>query len=230
MRVVASLLLISLVVVPAAFGADAAADDEGAACRDAVVRLMTAMDAADARALNDMIYYDARVEAQEQGLGAVVNCIVQQRVLERAMIGRWGPDAAAPVAGGTSFTAADRASVQNARVERGGRSEFLVFLGAQVSPITLHEDDNGRMRVVLQTISVLHDSSEKAAETGSRRRIEYMQAVAAQLEQIAADVVSNKFASVEAARAALEQGLEKAAISSSGHAPGKNSRFGSWRR
>ena len=182
---------------------------------------MTAVDAADDKTLRDCISYDRYSKAQEPGLIAVVNCIVSQRAFERAIVQRWGADAVQPMAKLTTFSTADRASVQTARVERRDDREALVILAPRVSPIVVRLGSDGRWRVVLRAVRSLYDTPEgigrnrspRHPEPGSLKQIDYMEGVALTLQNITAAIRDGKFATADAARAALQKAVEIGAAS-----------------
>src|SRR4051794_36393014 len=107
-------IILPIALFAAGAGAKAAHPEDEQACRDVVVRLMAAADAGDAQTMRELIYFDRKVNAQEQGVTAIIDCVVSQRALEAATAKQWGADAAKSIADRMSFTAADRAAAQQA--------------------------------------------------------------------------------------------------------------------
>jgi hypothetical protein len=171
---------------------------------------MTALDNGDADALRLYIFADRRVTAQQMGLTALIECIVAQRDLERAIVARWGAGVSGSVAGQSFFSPADRALVESARVELTSENDAMMLLASGVSPITLHYSRvEGRWRVVLVgTITSLYDGFERTPEPGSIKRIGYLRAVAAALRQVTGQLSDGKFTSPDAVRGALQKTLE----------------------
>jgi hypothetical protein len=180
-----------------------------AACRQTVSDLMTALETGDAEALRLHIHTDRRIGAQMMGLGALIDCIVSQRELERAMVQRWGRDAVGRIAGPSIFTPADRAAVAAARVESQGDNEALLMLSTSVSPIVLHRNrfDN-RWRVRLVMITSLYDGFERSPTPGSYKRISYLRAVATALQLARREVEDGKLTNPLATRAAVQKSIE----------------------
>jgi hypothetical protein len=180
------------------------------ACRQVVTGLMTALDNGDADALRLYIFADHRVTAQQMGLTALIDCIVAQRDLERAIVARWGAGASGSVAGQSFFSPADRALIESARIELTSEHDAMMLLSAGVSPIVLHYSRfEGRWRVVLVgTITSLYDGFERTPEPGSIKRIGYFRAVATALRQVTRQLSDGKFTSPDAVRAALQKTLE----------------------
>lgn len=186
--------------------------DPTAACRRVVLGLMDALDTGDPDALRQYIHADRRVTAQQQGLAALIECIVAQRELERAVVARWGAQEARRVAASQSFfSPADRSLVESARVEMNNeRGGAIMLLSSGVAPIELrYSRFEGRWRVVLSTLSSLYDGFERNPEPGSLKRIAYMRAVAGALRQVTQLTnEGSKLASPDDARAALQKSIE----------------------
>jgi hypothetical protein len=179
------------------------------ACREVVINLMTALDKGDPDALRACIYADRRITAQQLGLTALIDCIVAQRELERAIVTRFGASVTGAVAGQSFFSPTDRTQIDDARVELNNEHEAMLLLSSGVAPITLrYSRFEGRWRVVLGTLSSLYDGFERTPEPGSLKRIGYLRTVAAALHQVAQQLSAGKFASPDAVRAALQKMLE----------------------
>ena len=208
----ALLMLSALIAHPAAAQpwGSGPGPDPTAACRRVVIGLMDAVDAGDASALRQYIHADRRVAAQQQGLAALIDCIVAQRELERAVVARWGAEQTGRVVASQSFfSPADRALIESARVETNNEHEAMMLLSSGVAPITLrYTRFEGRWRVVLGTISSLYEGFEHAPEPGSQKRIGYMRAVAGSLRRVTQLTNDGKLGSPDDARAALQKAIE----------------------
>jgi hypothetical protein len=202
-------IILPITLLAVAAGANAARPEDEQACRDVVVRLMTAADAGDAQTLRELIYFDRKITAQEQGVTAIIDCVVNQRALEAAMAKQWGADAAKSVADRMSFTDADRAAAQQAKVEMLVNRDALVILAANASPLLMRARD-GRWRVVLPALRALYDTPDRSAEPGSFKRISHLRGVARVLRRVAARVRDGQYDSADTARAALQKELEGA--------------------
>ncbi len=217
-RLTYPLILLLLTAPGWAVFAQPVMDREAAAgsCRKVVLGLMTALDGGDADSLRLFIHADRRITAQQLGLSALIDCIVAQRELERAIVARWGAGGAGGVAGSAFFSPADRAQVETARVEMTGEHEAVMILPTGVSPIMLrYSRFEGRWRVVLATVSTLYDGFERTPEPGSVKRIGYLRAVAGALRQVTRLLADGKLANPDAVRGALQKTLEGSSKSSS---------------
>ena len=193
------LLLIALVGaivgVARAQSDTAAANEDQAVCRQVVERMMAAIDAGDGATIRELISVSGRSTAQQDGATAIVECIVAQRALDRAITRRWGAAPDRP-AGRTSFLPADRQAVRNARVEVRTENDAYVILAPNVAPVALHRNRFDRQwRVVLRVIGELNDGEERSAEPGSQRRIGYFRAVARALTRTRDMVAANQIGS-----------------------------------
>jgi hypothetical protein len=218
----AATLLVLAAVATHAFAQPRASSPEfhEAECRKVVLDFMTAIDAGDAATLREVVYVaepQRNVSAQRDGLEAFIACVVAQREYEAALAERFGPAAAAPVAAQSRFAKADYDAVQNARFEPRG-DEAALILAPNVSPITLQRRNNyPTWRVVLRSVSTLYSSPNPrrqppgAAEPGSQRRIDDMNAAARTVRDAAAQVRAGAFPTPAAAAAALQNAIEKAA-------------------
>jgi hypothetical protein len=185
--------------------------DPTPACRRVVLGLMDALDTGDPDALRQYIYADHRVTAQQQGLAALIDCIVAQRELERAVVARWGAQGAGRVvASGSFFSPTDRTLIESASVEMNNeRGGAIMLLSSGVAPIELrYSRFEGRWRVVLSTLRSLYDGFERNPEPGSLKRIGYMRAVAGALRRVSQLTSDGKLASPDDARAALQKAIE----------------------
>jgi hypothetical protein len=185
--------------------------DPTAACRQVVLGLMKALDAGDANALRLYIHADRRVTAQQQGLAALIDCIVAQRELERAVVARWGAEGTGRVVASQSFfSTTDRALIESASVEMNNEhGGAIMLLSSGVAPIELrYSRFEGRWRVVLGTLSSLYDGFERTPEPGSLKRIGYMRAVAGALRQVTQLTNDGKLGSPDDARTALQKAIE----------------------
>jgi hypothetical protein len=172
---------------------------------------MDALDAGDPEALRQYIYADHRVSAQQQGLAALIDCIVAQRDLERAVVARWGaPVTGRVVASQSFFSPADRTLVESARVEMNNEhGGAVMLLSSGVAPIELrYSRFEGRWRIMLDALRSLYDGFEHTPEPGSLKRIGYMHAVAGALRQVTQLTNDGKLASPDDARVALQKAIE----------------------
>jgi hypothetical protein len=208
-------ILVALFLLTAAPRAAAQSDtppEVAAACRDAVTRFMTALETGDAEALRYYIHADRRVAAQQMGVGALIDCIVSQRELERTMTRKWGVSPATQIAGPATFAKADRALVARAEVQAEGENDALVVLAPNVSPVVLHRSRfERRWRIRLTTIGVLFDGFEHTPTPSSYKRIRHLQSVAEALQSVRRQVEQEKLANPAEARAAIEKLIESAA-------------------
>jgi hypothetical protein len=196
-------------------------DDQAEACRQAVLRFMDAVNAGDARTVEDLISVMARTRVQSQFLGraVVARCVEWQRALERAAAARWGADAAKAFGGVLlSFTDADRAAVANAKVFlRAGDNSAVLITGVGVAPVLLRSGGDGQWRVVLRLVSYLFDvgggpggGGGGGAEDSTRVRLRYLDRVERALFHVAWRVREKQIPTVEAARKELEDAIRLA--------------------
>jgi len=206
-------LFTMLVLVGGSAGvARAQASDDEAECRSAAARFMVAFDAGDGETVNQLTYRDP-VNAQEQGVRAMVGCLVAQRSFDAAVAQRWGPDAARNVIDPTRFTPADHAAVPLARFDQRGPTDAILVTGRNVAPIVLKRaKSDAPWQVVLHGIASLYDRPRgNGPERNSQRRIDEQNAVAAILNNVAGRIRSGEFATAAAAADHLQKTLERAA-------------------
>jgi hypothetical protein len=204
-------LLSVLVAPPLAAQPWGRGPDPTAACRQVVLGLMTALDTGDAVALRQYIYADRRVTAQQQGLAALIDCIVAQRELERVVVARWSAQETGRVVASQSFfSPTDRTLVESASVELNNEhGGAIMLLSSGVAPIELRYNRfEGRWRVQLDTLKSLYDGFERNPEPGSLKRIGYMRAVAGALRQVTQLTRDGKLASPDDARGELQKAIE----------------------
>ena len=208
-------ILVVLAVLVGARAASAQAQETpeamAADCRQVVAGFMTALEAGDADALRLYIHTDRRVTAQEMGRGALIDCIVSQRELERTMTTKWGTSAATRMAGPVVFSAEDRQSVAKAQVEWEGDNEALLVLSSSVSPVVLHRNRfDRRWRVRLGVISGLYDGFEHSPSPSSFKRITHLRTVANALQFATRQVQEGKLTNPSLTRAAVQRAIEMA--------------------
>src|SRR5436190_16698705 len=182
-------------------GQQPADTDDEAECRAAAARYMTAFDAGDAEALRDVTYYDPEINAQNQGLTAMIGCVVAQRAFDTAVAARWGPNAARYAIDATRFTAEEHAALPRARFQLRGVTDAILVTEGNVAPIVLRRTSSGaKWRVVVRGITLLYDTPRRRGpEIGSAKRINAMTAVEAALRDITARIGAGEFASADAA-------------------------------
>ncbi len=200
----------------------AAANDPHEGARQAVARFMKAVNEGDGDALRDGIFCDFNVTARKQGLLAIVDCIVFQRALEQAMAAQWGAESIAAMAGRTTFTEAEIASVAEARVDERETKDKVVMMPPPQSPIVVRPCSDGKWRVVLHAVNSLEDSTSiehvadrpprRLPEEGSRKTIERIRGIALTLRRTAKAVNDGEYSSFEVANAALERSLHNAMV------------------
>jgi hypothetical protein len=213
-------LIVLMPGLPATAQGSAAAPDVAAACRDAVASFMTALETGDAEALRLYIHTDRRVAAQQMGLGALIDCVVSQRELERAMTRKWGQSPATQIAGPVTFSKEDRAALAKAEVQAQGENDAILVLSPSVSPVVLHHSRfQPRWRIRLATISGLYDGFEHSPSPTSFKRIRYLQAVAEALQSAKRQVEQEKLANPADTRAAVPKMIESAMQRSRGPHP-----------
>jgi hypothetical protein len=197
--------------------------DLTASCRRAVAGFMAALEAGDAEGLRLYIQTDRRVGAQQLGLGALIDCIVSQRELERAMAKKWGESVAIRIAGPVLFSPEDRAAVARAEVQSQGDNEALLMFSSSVAPVALHRNyRDQRWRVRIAMISGLYDGFEHSPSPASYKRITYLRTVAGALQFATRQVDEGKLTSPNATRAAIQRIIETAIQSSPGKRGGHN--------
>jgi hypothetical protein len=185
--------------------------DVTAACRSAVAGFMTALEAGDAEALRLYIHTDRRVAAQQMGLGALIDCVVSQRDLERAMTRKWGESPATQIAGPVTFSSEDRAAVAKAEVQAQGQNDALLVLSPSVSPVALHRSRmERRWRIRLATIGGLYDGFEHSPSASSFKRIKHLQTVAEALQTARRQVEQETLTNPADTRAAIQKMIEGA--------------------
>jgi hypothetical protein len=182
-------------------------------CREAAVAFMKAMDAADGKALRNLIYYDTRGgTAQGDGVNALVECVLAQRTFDGALGERFGAAAAAAGNENGRFSQADYDAVAQARFELRGSDEGFLILGPTMAPITLQRTNNRtNWRIALRPVVTLYNNSRGVPEPGSQRRIDDMLTAARTLAEVTTQVRSGAFATPEAAVAGLHAAMERAA-------------------
>ena len=196
--------------------------DLTAACRQAVAGFMAALEAGDGAALRLYIQIDRRVGAQQLGAGALIDCIVSQRELERAMAKKWGESVAIRIAGPVLFSREDRASVAKAEVQSLGDNKALLMFSSSVSPVELHLSRDQRWRIRLAMISGLYDGFEHSPSPASYKRITYLRTIAGALQFATRQVEEGKLTSPNATRAAIQRIIETAIQSSPDRRNGRN--------
>jgi hypothetical protein len=207
-------IVLSIVLIPARPAAaqpnDVPADD-ATACRDAVASFMTALETGDAEALRLYIHTDRRVAAQQMGAGALNDCEVSQRELERAITRTLGQSPATQIAGPVTFSKEERAAVAKAEVQVEGPNDALLVLSPSVSPVALHRSRmERRWRIRLATISGLYDGFEHSPSASSFKRIKHLQTVAEALQVARRQVEQETLTNPAEARAAIQQMIESA--------------------
>jgi hypothetical protein len=179
------------------------------ACRQVVAGFMTALEKGDASALRLYIHADRRVAAQQMGLGALIDCIVSQRDLERTMTAKWGSSSATRIAGLAAFSKEDREAVARAQVQLEADNEALLVLSPSVSPVVLHRSRfDRRWRVQLATLTGLYDGFEHSPSARSFKRIRHLQAVAEALQIAGRQVQQEKLTNPADTRAAVQKMIE----------------------
>jgi hypothetical protein len=205
------LLALIQITVPTAAYAQDQSDQPAltAVCRQTVSDFMTALETGDAEALRLYIQADRRVGAQQMGVGALIDCIVSQRELERAMAKKWGESVAMRIAGPALFSPRDKAAVASAEVQSQGDNEALLIFSPSVAPVTLHRNfRDRRWRIRLAMISGLYDGFEHAPSPSSYKRITYLRTVAGALQFATRKVEEGKLTSPNATRAAIQRIIE----------------------
>jgi len=192
--------------------------DVATACRDAVANFMTALETGDAEALRLYIHTDRRVAAQQMGVGALIDCVVSQRDLERAMTRKWGQSPATQIAGPVTFSKEERAAVAKAEVQTEGANDALLVLSPSVAPVALHRSRmERRWRIRLATISGLYDGFEHSPSASSFKRIKHLQTVAEALQVAKRQVEQETLTNPADTRAAIQKMVEAAVRKS--HSP-----------
>jgi hypothetical protein len=189
--------------------------DAAERARQVVLRFMDAVNAGDRRALDELIYVRTENRVQSRGRAAVIKCIEQQRALERAVAARWGENAAKEFGGAfMSFTPADRAAVEKARIDVREREEVHVITGPNVAPIVLrHGRSDGQLQVVLRGVIAMVDGGGmgRPADDGTKPRMAYLDRVQQALSYVAKRVSDKQVETPAAARKELDDAMRRAA-------------------
>jgi hypothetical protein len=188
--------------------------DNAERARRAVVRFMDAVNAGDDVTLGNLIFVRTDGGAQSQGRTAVIKCIVEQRALERAVAARWGADAAKEFGGAfMSFTPADRAAVEKARIDVHEREEVHVITGPNVAPIVLRRvRSDGQWQVALRVVSSMVDGGGSGrSEESTQSRLKYLERVQQALSYVGRRVGEKRIDTAAAARRELDDAMKRVA-------------------
>lgn len=217
-RLVVTLALLHMMASAAiAFAQDAppaARDTAAEQCRRTVLRFMEAVNAGDGPTIESLIFAPRSDDAQQKGLRHLARCIELQRALERAAAARWGADGGAAVSGGamTSFTAADRAAVERAKVDVSGASDTAhLVTGPGVAPIVVRRSRiDGQWRISLRAF-LEGMTAMRQGDDVARTRLDHLKGVERALFHVAWLVRQKRVDTPAAARRELDDALKRAA-------------------
>jgi hypothetical protein len=174
---------------------------------------MDAVNAGDGRTLDQLIYVRNDGMVQSRGRTAVIKCIEQQRALERAATARWGADAANDFGGSfMSFTPADRAAVEKARIDV--HDEAHVIIGPNVAPIVVRRNrTDGQWQVVVRVVSSMVDGGApgRQSEESTPTRLKYLDRVQQALSDVTLRVSERRIDTAAAARKELDEAMRRVA-------------------
>ncbi len=145
-------LLIALALLSAGARAAAAADEADTAVIAAVLRFIDALEAADAKTLEQMISI-IESPTQEQARKTFVDLAVAQKNLEKTAIAKFG-DEGKPFRCGFELiaSAADRKAIANAKVHWDDVRYAHLLLPGEVSWIAVRRNPENQWQVTLETV------------------------------------------------------------------------------